>query len=616
MNYELRRKYSSLFPLPYITTMKKETYVQPTMTNWYEPRMLLNIALKAMISGTFGNYADRREIQAALDNNLDEGEMDKLREAYCSEDEIWIDVVNDTGDGFNSTFAIAKCVAKKGLTLKLKGKDGAETVFTTPRPKILIFGGDEVYPFPTTEAYTNKFKVPFGAAAEDRSEADANNDRPHLYAIPGNHDWYDGLGNFIKLFCQQRWIGIWSTKQHRSYFALPLPNNYWIWATDIQLNSDIDTPQLAYFRSIANDKMQPGDKIILITAEPAWVYAQLLKGDRSFTKLKFFVDNYIRNSDGRHQNSFKLAATLTGDLHHYSRYQKKGDDNGHQYLTAGGGGAFLHETHNLPGCLMAVDTGDVHLQNRFPEKEESKGLMWRNFAFPWKNKLFTALLIGIYLIFFAILRNAAYDYLQMMRDNVDSLSNFFAHTGLMLVHSPGVLLLTLALLFGFYSFTDTKVMTRWSKLIGSLHGIGQVQLIYIAMYFIGAYPLCGSCPHMQLWERILWVAGICIAGGIMAAFLFGTYLFISNRFFGMHMNEASSSFASEDYKNFLRLHVHKDGVTIYPIGIRKVPRKWTTVPPKASPLIPADERYHFTGDEEPETVLIEPPIQILNAQLS
>lgn len=430
------------------------------MTNWYEPRMLLNIALKAMISGTFGNYADRRELQAALDNNLDEGEMDKLKEAYCSEEEIWIDVVNDTGDGFNSTFAIAKCVAKKSLTLKSKAPDGGDMTITTPRPKILIFGGDEVYPFPTIEAYSDKFKVPFGAAAEDRSEADVTENRPHLYAIPGNHDWYDGLGNFIKLFCQRRWIGIWSTKQHRSYFALPLPNNYWIWATDIQLNSDIDTPQLNYFRSIADDKMQPGDKIILITAEPAWVYAQLLKGDRSFSKLKFFVDNYIRNSDGRHKNSFKLAATLTGDLHHYSRYQKKGNDGGHQYLTAGGGGAFLHETHNLPECLMAVDTGDVYLQNRFPEKSESKSLMWRNFAFPWKNKLFTALLIGIYLVFFAILRNAAYDYLQTMRDNVDSLPKFLAHTGLMLVHSPGVLLLTLALLLGFYSFTDTKVMTR------------------------------------------------------------------------------------------------------------------------------------------------------------
>ncbi len=597
--------------------MKKEKYVQAPMTNWYEPRMLLNIGLKAMISGTFGNYADRREIQAALDDNLDDKEWKSLEDAYCNgKDDIWVDVVNDTGDGFNAAYAIAKCVAKKDIKLSWTDEDGQAQEKITPRARILIFGGDEVYPFPTIEAYTDKFKVPFGAAAADKNEADVTGDaRPHMYAIPGNHDWYDGLGNFIKLFCQKRWIGIWSTKQHRSYFALPLPNRYWIWATDIQLNSDIDQPQLKYFREIAETKMQEGDKVILITAEPAWVYRELLKGDRSFAKLKFFSDNYIRNKDGRHSKSFKLAATLTGDLHHYARYQQQGDKGGHQYITAGGGGGFLHETHNLPDCLKAVESGDVHLQTTFPAKTESKGLMWRNFAFPWKNRMFTSLLICIYLVFFAILRNTNYEYLRTMNDNVGSVGNFLMHTGLMLIKSPGVLLLTILLGSGFYSFTDTKVMSRWTKLAGGLHGLLHITIIYLAMYFIGRYPLCSDCMHMHWWEKALWVAGICAAGGIASAFLFGKYLFLTNRLFGMHINEASSSFASEDYKNFLRLHVHKDGVTIYPIGIRRVPRKWTTVPPKADPLVPSDSRYAFTGDEEPQPFLIEPPIKILNNKL-
>ncbi len=33
------------------------------MTNWYQPKMLLSIALKAVVSGTFGNYADKRELE-------------------------------------------------------------------------------------------------------------------------------------------------------------------------------------------------------------------------------------------------------------------------------------------------------------------------------------------------------------------------------------------------------------------------------------------------------------------------------------------------------------------------------------------------------------------------
>src|ERR1044072_5332429 len=216
---------------------KRETYTQGKMVNWYHPKMLLSIGMKAVISGTFGNYADRRELEAVLDSNLDSGWED-LTKAYCGEDgrneDIWVDIVNDTGDGFNSTYAIARCVAQKGL--EFPNPAGGRPL-ETQRGRILIFGGDEVYPFPTIEEYTNRFKIPFASAAKPGDWPTKEADRPHLYAIPGNHDWYDGLGNFIKLFCQQRWIGIWNTKQHRSYFALPLPNNYWIWATDVQLAS-------------------------------------------------------------------------------------------------------------------------------------------------------------------------------------------------------------------------------------------------------------------------------------------------------------------------------------------------------------------------------------------
>ena len=50
------------------------------MVNWYEPRMLLSKALKAVISGTFGNYADRREMEAAVARNSEtEDELLRFR---------------------------------------------------------------------------------------------------------------------------------------------------------------------------------------------------------------------------------------------------------------------------------------------------------------------------------------------------------------------------------------------------------------------------------------------------------------------------------------------------------------------------------------------------------
>jgi hypothetical protein len=90
-------------------------------------------------------------------------------------------------------------------------------------------GGDQVYPYPTREEYDKRFRMPFEEAAKKKAGKVDSDSSPHLYAIPGNHDWYDGLSNFLKLFCQQRSIGIWKTYQRRSYFAIPLPHNCWIW---------------------------------------------------------------------------------------------------------------------------------------------------------------------------------------------------------------------------------------------------------------------------------------------------------------------------------------------------------------------------------------------------
>jgi len=579
--------------------MEKD-YKQAKMVNWYEPRMLLSVGMKAVISGTFGNYADRRELEAALESNADNAhEWEKLRNEYCTKDDIWIDVVSDTGDGFNSTFAIAKSVAAPSLEFEYKDDNDQLQRVTTQRGKILIFGGDEVYPFPTFSEYTNRFKIPFASASDDLAEIKKEKDRPHLYAIPGNHDWYDGLGNFIKLFCQQRWIGIWSTQQHRSYFALPLPNNYWIWATDIQLNSDIDKPQLDYFEAITRSKMSEGDTIILITAEPAWVYKQIHKNDRSFDKLQFFIDNYVHNKNECTGKNFKLAATLTGDLHHYTRYCSQDCLQGHQYITAGGGGAFLHLTHNLPQKLTSIyNEKDIDQQQIFPGRKEARRLLLGNFLFPFKNPLFTFLFLCIYLFYFWIIQESG------AKDLYDPAKPFsFVYNTIL--NSPFLIILTLSLGAGFYSFTDTNVLSKAAKSVGITHAILQVILLILVMYCLSGFF---NHENYSLTYKLLMSIISCLSGSIVAAFFMGTYLYCSNRLFNMHINEASSSLACPNYKNFLRLHIHTDGVTIYPVGIKKVPTKWQTH------YNDREDIYSFDG-KPIETFLIEKPIQILNDQL-
>ena len=64
---------------------------------------------------------------------------------------------------------------------------------------------------------------------------------------------------------------------------------------------------------------------------------------------------------------------------------------------------------------------------------------------------------------------------------------------------------------------------------------------------------------------LAWVNSSCIMG---------LYLFISLNVFKRHSNEAFSSLANQDWKHFLRMKIDANGLTIYPIGINRVPRRW------------------------------------------
>lgn len=78
------------------------------------------------------------------------------------------------------------------------------------------------------------------------------------------------------------------------------------------------------------------------------------------------------------------------------------------------------------------------------------------------------------------------------------------------------------------------------------------------------------------------------------------YLFISLHIFGRHDNEAFSALKIEDYKNFLRMHIDTNGnLTIYPIKIEKVPRKWNEVTGEGGKV------SHYTPDGGTSPELIE-----------
>lgn len=609
-----------------MATSKK--YIQPQMVNWYDPRQLSATALKAIVSGTFASYADNRELQAALDPGKKLIDCSTDQESKQKLDEIWIDYVSDTGDGFNSTYTMADLVAQS-LKVKLNpnysGDRKSETTnWDLSSGQLLILGGDQVYPTPSMDEYDTRFKIPFSAAS-NKHHSDNKIDRK-MFAIPGNHDWYDGLGNFIKLFCQKRRIGSWQTAQKRSYYALQLPHNYWLWAIDVQLNSDIDQPQKDYFQEIASKHMLHGDNVILCTSEPAWVYKVIHRKDESYKRLKFFEQIFI--TDDKYGctggKKFKLVATITGDLHHYSHYEEhKKTSEGVEYInhliTAGGGGAFLHPTHNIPETLTGLDEkNDAILRNTqfkdpemkacFPTNKQSRKIANKILGFPFNNIAFWAMMTVVQLLLAWMLQSTTqYQELNFMQQlaTVNSLGGWYSVVSDHLFLNPPVLVICLLVLVGMTSFTDSNSGKRNYQWVGAIHGLVQLISMFLFIWLFSWFNISILKLTNDFSFAMLYVIETFLSGGFIGGFIFGIYLWFSSLFLNIHINESFSSLGNPHFKNFLRIHITPEGnVAIYPIGIEKVVTDWEQVG--------ENESITFKSANTAQYYLIEPPIIIKN----
>jgi len=93
----------------------------------------------------------------------------------------------------------------------------------------------------------------------------------------------------------------------------------------------------------------------------------------------------------------------------------------------------------------------------------------------------------------------------------------------------------------------------------------------------------------------------------VGSLIFATFLFGVFTLFGWNRTEAFSSFRYSGYKNFLRMHVTKEAVTVYPIGIDKICKKWDYDPGARS----AEASWLKPSSGIIETRLIEPEFTIL-----
>jgi len=551
---------------------QKTTAKKMPMVGWFDPSQLAQTAVEVVISTLFGRHADRRLIEAVAMIG-DKTEAFDYSDKFDEAGEFWLDYAADVGDGWNSTYAVAHWISRDQLSLK----DGSGTEHETKRGHVLVLGGDEVYPTPNRQSYEERLVVPYRAALQ------AATPRPHVFAIPGNHDWYDSLVSFSRLFMSGRRIGAWQTRQKRSYFALKLPHGWWLLGIDVQLGSDVDVLQQRYFKEIAG-QMKTDDRIILCTAEPEWVY------ERMYSQFDehFYSERTLRDFEERVLGGKDIHVMIAGDLHHYRRHEQSTDSVfKKQKITAGGGGAFLHPTHGPDVSEVGRGRATHKLKACYPDQQTSRKLGWGNLLFPLHNPGFLWLSGAIYLLTAWAMR--------MKPDHVSSWSDAIWQTAVHFIDSPPAAFWVLFVLGGFLLFTDTHSL-KYRLIAGLTHGIYHLGAIFAIAWssaFIGQDVVrrfgfdTGSRAAILLGEALIPALVVFIVGALVGALIMGIYLLISLNVFRRHSNEAFSALAIQDWKNFLRLKITADGLTIYPVGIDRVPRKWKQ---QDDTIVPDDDK--------------------------
>ena len=118
---------------------------------------------------------------------------------------LWLDFVADTGDDRDVSLGVGRILAPPYLI----DENGTEREL--PRGEVLLFGGDTAYPVATADEIQRRLVGPWNEALREamhpgvevpnsKSHRRVDGKRRVLIGIPGNHDWYDGLDGFGRLF--------------------------------------------------------------------------------------------------------------------------------------------------------------------------------------------------------------------------------------------------------------------------------------------------------------------------------------------------------------------------------------------------------------------------------
>ena len=320
--------------------------------SWLQPKPLWECRNEviARIAGNPTN-SHRARWMAVLRADAHAREDDLVIRRHSDCEELAFAVMGDTGEGNVSQYAVVP-------TLLEQTRDTA----------FLFLCSDVVYPAGGIDEYAQKVVRPY-----------AGYDRP-IYAIPGNHDWYDDADGFMYWFCGAderprprsplsrggwREIGWRQSRRGRSNRLEKLtalrergsqPGPYFAVAAgpvllvglDAGLGGTLDRAQCDWLRHISAHDPRPK---LLLTGKPLFANGRFhprpLDGDGSVWDLV---------THPRH----RYVAVISADTHNYQRYLVTLDDGRRMpFIVGGGGGAFMHPSHTIPNIDLARLPGVV-----------------------------------------------------------------------------------------------------------------------------------------------------------------------------------------------------------------------------------------------------------------
>jgi hypothetical protein len=460
--------------------------------------------------------------------------------------DLFIDYVADTGDDVDVSRAVAEILVREYVVPETEG----ESEVRLPRGDVLLFGGDTAYPVATSTEIEARLLVPWNSVLELHDDGK----KRALLGIPGNHDWFDGLDGFARLFRARSgplesdsgtrapgaerpvrhfvsWMEAFAMGRHlvkrralplagyeplqrASYFALSLAPGIDLWGVDRQLRQ-VNFAQRRFFwdrRSAA-----PSPAIFLCLPDPLRAYFE--PNASGMAMLRAVGLDLERDS----------VLCIAGDTHHYERWQMGNSI----HLVAGGGGAFLHCAPMARGKRRRLPLVE------FPGPIASRALLS---AVPWRVASGGAGVIphlSLAILFAPIALGVG---LEASHLSMDAFSVGTAVLGAVVCS-----------LLGGWRKRTFRAVALLALLVGVLLGLLPVlahALFDLSMSWAAVKP----SPR----AAALVVYGLAIVAG---AWIFGAYLALLARF-GLNNEQAFAALGHPGYKHFVRFRVRADGSAI------------------------------------------------------